>query len=778
MKLRNLIRNNFLLHSARADALIESIGLSGQDGLRLDKSMPDKSAAKNRVLHKRELAKYLLTQIYSKQLENEIPYKYKNRYDKERILYSGSAFSQWFAKNLLALKKWNKTQLLEDPDYSGNTFLQNLSVTKSPGVNLWFVRFSKGTSVTQAEIEELQADFDRLRNLIIDNGKVRLRTADELLTAGEYTPLQRDFVKYSVVNYGFKFSAANYAYFLPPSIYKEIDNQFATEWKKLEDSELQQKIIQDHLEISMVAQHAEKLPYISRGKAAPIQNGSQFIDLGFDTKEEKNYTGFDRTPEGYVFYDRKFKLTDYKFPPYYREGDGRSATAFKRVYITDEKEENRYVYYQRVGRPIDNTYQSNPTPNATSPLNAYNVKIKFSPRNKVIHLDNPYVKTFSLPYDVSALVGEQIFLTDRNDYARVKTRTVEITNVRKSGNEWKVTVSDVGELASLEYDYRENSTFAMGGTFTRDTAKSIQTVASILNNENIQAEFEYSPAVALMANRLLDFRAIGNIPVITGTFSERRQLGLYTYGERGTAIRLASRAPLKTAIHEITHAYTAGLTSIADLVRERTPKAPGVDIYKLDSTKFKAQLDKYSKIGRLNKAEQQFIKDIVELYQTVSRESITKSQFSYALSSVSEFVAEAVSNKEFRDYLDTLSPSTVKYAESKKSLLSLIKDILTRLFAYFTGQVVGDKISALKLADRIITDYIETKEDKVFANDFYSTFSLGDIDQFQQTSEEFEETEHPTTKRSVYERKGKLYKRVSDIVDIFKNKDSDTPWYT
>lgn len=105
LKLRNLIKNNFLLHSAKADAMIEEIGMFGEEGLRLDKGMPDKSAAKNKVLQKRELAKYVLTQVYAQELEDEKPYTYTNRYGLSRTLYTGSAFSQKFAQQILALKK-------------------------------------------------------------------------------------------------------------------------------------------------------------------------------------------------------------------------------------------------------------------------------------------------------------------------------------------------------------------------------------------------------------------------------------------------------------------------------------------------------------------------------------------------------------------------------------------------------------------------------------------------------------------------------------------------
>lgn len=103
MKLRNLVRNNFVLHSEVADKLITALGVTSE--LRLDKGMPDSSGPKNRVLHKRELSKYILSQTYAMQLDSESPYTYTNKYGKERVLRRGSAFSQHFAKKIIALKK-------------------------------------------------------------------------------------------------------------------------------------------------------------------------------------------------------------------------------------------------------------------------------------------------------------------------------------------------------------------------------------------------------------------------------------------------------------------------------------------------------------------------------------------------------------------------------------------------------------------------------------------------------------------------------------------------
>lgn len=350
-------------------------------------------------------------------------------------------------------------------------------------MNLWTIRFSKGTSTTQAEIEELQADFEQLRNLVIEKGKVRRRTSAEKLQLRGYSDLQQDFVKYSVINYGFKFSAANYAYFLPPGIYQWIDNKFAEQWASLVDNKANRDVVKDHFEISMVAHHRDKLKYIPRSKAEPIANGSQVIDLGYDVKSENNYSGQDFTDEGIIHYDRKFKLSDYNFPTYFREGDGYKATAFRKVHTTAEGEGARYVYYQRVGRPIDNTYQTAPKPEVQK-LKTYSIETKFSPNRKYVAVDSTKVSTVTFPYDVSELEGETIYLVDRNDYARMKAKPVQITAVKKSGTEWVATVKDFSKNYELKYTDKLLDLDIVNGLFkpTADFLDKIKVVGQVLDS--------------------------------------------------------------------------------------------------------------------------------------------------------------------------------------------------------------------------------------------------------------------------------------------------------
>lgn len=765
------------------DELITALGVTKE--LRLDKGMPDSSGPKNRVLHKRELSKYVLSQIYSEQLNDEPEYKYTNKYGKERILRKGSAFSQHFAKKIIALKKWNKQQIVDDPNYKGNTFLQNLSVVKSAGVNLWTIRFSKGTSVTQEEIEELQADFENLRILTVENGKVRRLLPSEIPLTGEFTQLQEDFVKYSVVNYGFKFSAANYAYFLPPSIYQKIDNQFASKWKDLvEDGG---ETIKDHFEISMIAHHRDKLNWIPSYKSEKIANGSQVIELGFgETKVENNYAGVDTDEGGFIFYDRKYKQGAHELPDYYKEGNGWQATAFKKVHTT-EKDGDTFVYYQRIARPADTVYQT--VPSLVNKDLKYDVSIAYDARSLTVQVDDTNTRTIHLPYDVSKAVGEIIELIDRNDYTRMDGVPVRITKVEKAEDDWKITLESV-DLPSLKFDTQGTS--ARLGDFY--DVSNTTTVKEILLRPEITKSFRYSPIVKLMADRLTEFSAIGNIPVYTGTFANSNLKGLYSYNkQRGTAIRLSRQnSDLQTAIHEITHAYTSGIARIGnqilsglgynfsyseltELVDLNTP----IDLYKL-----KWLVQKEGNRFGLTEAERNFLKDIIIAYDTAVREIFRSGDYYvYGITNLSEFLAEAVSNPEFRNRLHKIKLNTVKDVSTWQNLWQVIQSALRRLFKALGKTLstfernVANNFSLETVVDQLLTDFLENRPNRPIENDFFQSYSLASMDQFQQASEEFKETVDPATQKSVYEKAGKLFTRVSDILDIFKNRSNDEPWY-
>lgn len=571
--------------------------------------------------------------------------------------------------------------------------------------------------------------------------------------------MQQDFVKYSVINYGFKFSAANYAYFLPPGIYQWIDNKFAEQWSSLVDNKVNRDVVKDHFEISMVAHHRDKLKYIPRSKAEPIANGSQVIDLGYDVKSENNYSGQDFTDEGIIHYDRKFKLSDYNFPTYFREGDGYKATAFRKVHVTPEGEGARYVYYQRVGRPIDNTYQTAPKPEAQK-LKTYSIETKFSPNRKYVAVDSTKVSTVTFPYDVSELEGDTIYLTDRNDYARMKARPVQITAVKKSGTEWVATVK---EITPLQGERLEFTPIAENVYFT--SASEVTTLEHILNDRRIVEAYKDTPIFTSMLKRVKDFADIKSLPVHIGkitTNTEKVVGGVYTPPNKGIrSIHLGDINFEWAAVHEITHAYTQSIAAMASYIDSRSERVPG-QLYQKSATSINKRIKETQKLYSLTSEEVKFIKDIIPLYNK-AQEVLPAS---YALKNIKEFVAEAAANPTFREQLSNITVDS-------KTIWEQIVDLFKSLLKAF---IPGTSRSLLESVEAVVEQYIMTQTTSV--NEWQTTSSAVEFDSFQQTSEEFQETEHPDTKRSVYERAGKLFTRVSDVVDIFKNMSTDTPWYT
>jgi len=194
-KLHLIVTNNFYKHRPEINELAKDI--SAQIGIRLDFN-----ENRNLRMIRDEINKFVLSSIsytadgvvHDFDTSQEEPHFYKGYKDIEKAAVGADAFNQKFIIEVEELQQGN-------PD---NKFLSGLSTSIEFGTGMKRLVFNDATNLEPAEIIDIQDDF---RKLMID---------------GKYTKLQRDFVKYAVLNYGLSFGATNYTLLLPVDIYKDV----------------------------------------------------------------------------------------------------------------------------------------------------------------------------------------------------------------------------------------------------------------------------------------------------------------------------------------------------------------------------------------------------------------------------------------------------------------------------------------------------------------------------------------------------------------------------
>ena len=170
---------------------------------------------------------------------------------------------------------------------------------------------------------------------------------------------------------------------------------------------------------------------------------------------------------------------------------------------------------------------------------------------------------------------------------------------------------------------------------------------------------------------------LDSVDVYTGNFNTVVQ-GIYLEGveKNGNIVqpkvviseKLTGVKRNEVLLHEIIHAYTIGILKMSD--------------------------------SSLSPRDLRFKKDILNLYQEASYNIMTPH---YGLSSPTEFVAEALSNKEFRNALKRLKTS-FKFENKQLSGLEKFIDALLKLFGLRQDLTVKDKFSVQGAIDSLFVD--------------------------------------------------------------------------
>ncbi len=301
---------------------------------------------------------------------------------------------------------------------------------------MYSVRFSKGANLKPDEIQEIEADFQRLRYLKRDGNTYSW--AEDYAQA-EGTEMQRKLTLYTVVNGGMRFGATSFSYVIPPKFYLDIDQQLEQKMKEFIDINSS-----DHFALSLAIQNAENLPYINKTVATRLDMGKAKIQ----SKESiKVYAGSEQVADKVIHFDAKYRKVDkkYVFPDYARIGFDWKSEAMVKVYEDDKL---GIAYYQRTGKQLDGSFDAY--------YGQYNIGDYFNPEKRSIKVPNQSENEFEYYLDLAEYEGQQIYLYESSDPTRASRREVTVLSSTKKENKYIIKVED-SPAQQQRKDYLENN---------------------------------------------------------------------------------------------------------------------------------------------------------------------------------------------------------------------------------------------------------------------------------------------------------------------------------
>ena len=334
----------------------------------------------------------------------ETPFLYAKK-GIERIVEGTEAWSQRFIEEVDNVKN--------NEVYGANKFIGNIATHQSDA-KYWFMRFGSIRGATPSEIADLQDGFERLAEN--DN----------------FSQLQADFIKYSILTTGLKFSSTNFNSVYDPMVfedfYKEFNNLIETHLP-LMDVEATGNTLNnlfDRFITSIVISNIQSVPQVSMTKEdvkKHQKNGYETITtIAKDPETGKDIPGRER-----IYYDIRVpkanEKSTYQNHPLFIKSIGYE------VFVRLPIETKDYVYYQIF---------------ATAPYHSYhnlNEDVLYNGWRLFEHVD-PYRQTIPAltiegnkaiisTYDkgISMRKGDKILLRRHSDIYRDDLLDVEVTEI-------------------------------------------------------------------------------------------------------------------------------------------------------------------------------------------------------------------------------------------------------------------------------------------------------------------------------------------------------------
>jgi len=197
----------------------------------------NKSTILHRAEVRREFAKFILTNLYSKTLfavQESKQKKYRNEDDElvtvDFKLEGVRAWMESFLKDIKVLKTLDKAQYHKYANigYKANKFLTHLLVQFDPTKKKDVLKVHSGSHFSPADSERMEQDFKELRKFHRDeDGKWTIdNTLAPTNNADEFNDLQQSFLIYNVLSSGMDYAVSGYSQYLPYSLYEKLEQKY------------------------------------------------------------------------------------------------------------------------------------------------------------------------------------------------------------------------------------------------------------------------------------------------------------------------------------------------------------------------------------------------------------------------------------------------------------------------------------------------------------------------------------------------------------------------
>lgn len=431
----SLLEKHVYKHRPAIYKFVETVFNSAILTLKLDKGNKDKS------LKRDEIIRYLINSV--KWDSEFVGYENSPEYVTEEgeIFRGQKAFSAHFIDKIEALK--NKT--LEDrneavkngQEMGENLFLKSLSIEYNKNKGYW-VRFTAGSNLKATDIYQLQEDFEALSKYDAKyNEETKTYDIVNVDSIG-YSSLQKDFVRYAILQYGLKFGVMNYSLVLPSEIYKDFFTAMDSQLDKDTKDETLLHNIEEHFVLQAALNNASM---VYEYRQTPI------VVTQDEDGQNKTYEG---VANGYAF-DISFKAPDHAPLIIKRasRGKGKYGVTTHTLYVRLNEESSDIVYYRRLGNenPVD-IYNSSDS----ARKGEYSIKKAFRPDLKlysVQKIGDPLTSIAKLA------VGDIIQLHECDDLINERAVVVEITGIVDGKASYKIVAS--GEPIMINEDVKKKA---------------------------------------------------------------------------------------------------------------------------------------------------------------------------------------------------------------------------------------------------------------------------------------------------------------------------------
>ena len=650
-KIKDIAENNFFKYSPVLNSLERNTAMKN--------IILDVNQNKNNLMLRNEYLKSIFNSFYD--YSNQVDYKLVTFDNKVTSIKRQQAFTQHFNNKIFLLS------LLE----KNNQFLSKINLVNNSKFykNLYYLDYNNSSKLDISEMLDLIDNFKELNKYNIDeitqeeyllnktneSYKVLLGNYYKINDSEDikgYSNLQKDFIKYAILNYGLGLGKNNYSAFLPTDSYREDYYKYENFLKDL--TSINDNM--DNFEIDFILNHGDKL-------------------MDFKKVISKKEPGY----ENGVFYDIVINNDLPNSKKYLKWGTSLY------IRVSDKSKDLGKVYYQYLGKVNKTKFYTSQIKDGE--FEAYNIADKFNPSIFTLKLESiPVNKSITVYNKVLEKLenGTIIQITDNKDNQRRYSDFYKINRIDKDTYKFvkasieeknniiiptdPINVSDNVSNFSIDknkfYQNRilekEKIPFEVGtrnnisdvNRFFYENGNDMQKGIMDLLGNRVPKDYKviFSKEQLINENGVKDSSKLGRINITTKTIELKTSSAIFKAGNNSDITW--------TYIHELVHAGTFNILN-AD-----------------ESTLTENQLQGKRRLQELRKRVQELAKKDNRKFDGNPFESLD------------EFVSEAFTNYKFQNYL-------VNKKSDKKSLWTKFTEKVSQILGISDDNILNDIISTV-----------------------------------------------------------------------------------